>query len=136
MRVFLDSSVLLAAAGSDQGASRYVILNQRRARMHLITADYCIKEVEFNLAKLGPSSSQAWYTQIKPRLKIVPVRLSLTKILIYPRAKDRPVIITALGVRAGCLLTLDKSDFKGLLGENIYGMWILSPAQFLSSKLI
>ena len=135
MRVFLDSSVLLAAAGSAKGASRFVILNYP-CFIELVTSDYCIQEVEFNLNKLSPPSAIDWDTQIKPKLKIIPVRISLSKILIYPKAKDRPVIITALSANADCLLTLDKTDFKGLLGESIYQMWILSPAQFLNSKLI
>ncbi len=135
MRVFLDSSVLLAAAGSAKGASRFVISNHP-GFIELVTSDYCIQEVEFNLNKLSPPSAIDWDTQIKPKLKIIPVRISLSKILIYPKAKDRPVIITALSANADCLLTLDKTDFKGLLGESIYQMWILSPAQFLNSKLI
>ena len=135
MRVFLDSSVLLAAAGSTKGASRFVILNYPGS-IELVTSDYCIQEVEFNLNKLSPQSAADWYAQIKPKLEVIPVRISFSKILIYPKAKDRPVIITALSTNADCLLTLDKTDFKGLLGECIYQMWILSPAQFLNSKLI
>ena len=135
MRVFLDSSVLLAAAGSTKGASRFVILNYP-GFIELVTSDYCIQEVEFNLNKLSPQSAADWYAEIKPKLEIIPVRISLSKILIYPKAKDRPVVITALSTNACCLLTLDKTDFKGLLGESIYQMWILSPAQFLNSKLI
>jgi predicted nucleic acid-binding protein len=135
VRVFLDSSVLLAAAGSTKGASRFVILNHPGC-IELVTSDYCIHEVEFNLNKLNPQGAVDWHAQIKPELEIIPVRISLSKILIYPKAKDRPVIITALSTNAGCLLTLDKTDFKGLLGESIYQMWILSPAQFLNSKLV
>ena len=135
MRVFLDSSVLLAAAGSTKGASRFVILNHPGS-IELVTSDYCIHEVEFNLNKLSPQSAADWYAEIKPKLEIIPVRISLSRILIYPKAKDRPVVITALSTNACCLLTLDKTDFKGLLGESIYQMWILSPAQFLNSKLI
>ena len=134
MRVFLDSSVLLAAAGSTKGASRFIIFNHSKS-LELVTSDYCIQEVEFNLNKLGPHCSVDWYSQIKPKLQIKPVRISLSKILIYPNAKDRPVVITALSINAACLLTLDKTDFKGLLGESIYKMWILSPAQFLNSHL-
>jgi predicted nucleic acid-binding protein len=127
--------VLLAAAGSAKGASRFIILNYPGS-IDLVTSDYCIHEVEFNLNKLNPRGAADWYAQIKPKLEIIPVRISLSKILIYPKAKDRPVIITALSANADCLLTLDKADFKGLLSESIYQMWILSPAQFLNSKLI
>jgi predicted nucleic acid-binding protein len=133
VRVFLDSSVLLVAAGSSKGASRYIILNYNEHSINLITSDYCIQEVEYNLNKLSPQNSVEWYSIIKPRLKIVPVRLSFSKILVYPKLKDRPVIITALSTDSDYLLTLDKIDFKGLLGDKVYRMWILSPSEFLNA---
>ena len=131
MRLFLDSSVLLAAAGSIHGASYYLIRTARRSTHVLITADYCIREVEYNLRKLDPICTEHWYKIIKPRLRIVPVQLTLSKILVYTKTKDRPVVITSLAENAEFLLTLDKADFKGLLGKKVYGVHILSPAEFL-----
>ena len=48
-----------------------------------------------------------------------------------PKAKDRPVVITALAAEAAVLLTLDRTDFHGALGREIYGMKIWTPADFL-----
>ena len=131
MRVFLDSSVLLAAAGSTRGASYHLITTARRNGYYISTADYCVQEVEHNLGKLDPIFAKRWYKIIKPKIRIVPVRLTTPQILVYSKTKDRPVVITSLAENAEFLLTLDKADFKGLLGKKVYGVHILSPAEFL-----
>lgn len=50
--------------------------------------------------------------------------------LVFPKAKDRPVVITALAAEAVVLLILDRTDFHGALGGQIYGMSIRTPADF------
>ena len=57
--------------------------------------------------------------------------VSLDKPLVFPKAKDRPVVITALAARAEWLLTLDEADFHGKPGREIYGLRIASPGEFL-----
>ena len=58
MRLFLDSSVLLAAAGSANGASRAVFSYALAQNWSLISSPYALNEVLHNLAKSG-SMSQA-----------------------------------------------------------------------------
>ena len=64
-------------------------------------------------------------------MRLVRTRVSLDRPLVFPKAKDRPVIITALAVRAGWLLTLDETDFQGKLGREIYGLRIATSGEFL-----
>ena len=52
-----------------------------------------------------------------------------SRALVFPVAKDRPVLVTALAW-ADVLLTLDRADFIGLLGSACYGMPILLPSEF------
>jgi hypothetical protein len=59
------------------------------------------------------------------------VRLALDRPLVFPKAKDRPVVISALAAHCEWLLTLDETDFHGNLGHEIYGMRIATPGQFL-----
>ena len=134
MRLFLDTSVLLAAAGSTGGASRFVVDEAATHGWKLVTADYCAEEVRRNLPKLVPSAPNAWRRTIEPLLKIMDVRLALDKALIFPKAKDRPVVISALAEKCDWLLTLDETDFHGNLGREIYGMRIATPAQFLTEQ--
>lgn len=130
MKLFLDTSVLLAAVGSAKGASRYLI-TASRGDWELISSDYCEEETIRNLPKLGEAALSIWKEKIAPRVNFVSSRVSLDKPLIFPKAKDRPVLISALAARADWLLTLDERDFQNKLGPEIYGMRISSPGEFL-----
>lgn len=131
MRLFLDTSVLLAAAGSGRGASRFLISEAVAQGWVLVSADYCEEEARRNLPKVRASAEDTWRRIIAPALKFTAVRLALDKPLVFPKAKDRPVVISALAARCEWLLTLDEADFHGNLGSEIYGMGIATPGQFL-----
>jgi hypothetical protein len=130
VRLFLDTSVLLAAAGSGTGASRIHITEAAAQGSVLVSADYCDEEARRNLAKIGASEA-TWRKIVAPALEFTAVRLALDKPLVFPKAKDRPVVISALAARCEWLLTLDETDFHGNLGREIYGMGIATPGQFL-----
>ena len=131
MRLFLDSSVLLAASGSSTGASRLLFDNAASYGWKLLTADYCLREVEFNLPKLGNKAALSWNEIIRPALIPAKAQLTLDRPLIYRATKDRPVVISALSQKADYLLTLDRDDFHGLLGRSVYGLPIRTPGEFL-----
>jgi len=61
----------------------------------------------------------------------VPIELTFDKVLVFPKAKDRPVLLSALGAEADVLLTLDDTDFQNVIGSQVYGLQVLSPGQFL-----
>lgn len=134
MRLFLDTSVLLAAAGSAKGASRFLISEAANRGWDLVSADYCVTEAQRNLPKLGRTAASVWQHMINPRLRLVRVRLTLDKPLLFPKAKDRPIVISALATRSDFLLTLDEGDFHAKLGREIYGLRIASPGEFLSEQ--
>ena len=130
MRLFLDTSVLLAASGSSKGASRFLLQEASAHGWELISSDYCEEETRRNLPKLGRSASTAWKT-IAPKVRIVRADYALDKPLVFPKAKDRPVVITALASRAAWLVTLDEGDFHTKLGREVYGLRIATPGEFL-----
>ena len=134
MILFLDSSTLLSAAGSAKGAARFVILEAKARRWELVSSDYCAEETRRNLPKLGRSAATAWAHQIAPLVPLVRASLTLDKVLLFPKAKDRPVVITALAVRADWLLTLDETDFHGRLGPQVYGLRLAIPGEFLMEQ--
>lgn len=131
MRIFLDSSALLAAAGSAQGASRFVITVAAAHDWELITSDYCAEETRRNLSKLRPAAAKVWQKQLSPLVRFVRTAVALDKPLVFPKAKDQPVVITALASRADWLLTLDEGDFQKKLGREIYGLRLATPGEFL-----
>jgi len=129
VRLFLDTSVLLAASGSSKGASRFLLQEASAHGWELISSDYCEEETRRNLPKLGRSASTAWKT-ITPKVRIVRADYALDKPLVFPKAKDRPVVITALASRAAWLVTLDEGDFHTKLGREVYGLRIATPGEF------
>lgn len=130
MRLFLDTSVLIAAAGSATGASRHVFTIGQKQGWELVSSDYCAEEVRRNLPKLGPDALRAW-ARLSPRVLMVRANLALDRPLVFSPPKDRPVVISALAVRADRLLTLDEHDFGAKLGRGVYGLTISSPGDFL-----
>lgn len=131
MKLFLDSSVLLAAAGSTTGASRLLISTARIQKWTLLTSAYCLREAEHNLPKIGLRATADWHRLIRPKITIAGTHLVLDRPLIYRAVKDRPIVITALNLSADALITLDRDDFQDLLGSSVYGLPIRTPGEFL-----
>lgn len=131
MRLFLDTSVLLAACGSATGASRYVCERGADHGWNLLSSGYCLNETLRNLSKLDAGAAAAWQSAVTPNLEVVSDALSLDQALVFPKTKDRPVVISALAARADALLTLDRADFQRVLGRQVYGMTVRTPAEFL-----
>ena len=50
--------------------------------------------------------------------------------VVFPAAKDRPVLFTAAAV-ADVLLTLDSADFGGVMAAGFYGLPVMRPGDFL-----
>jgi hypothetical protein len=60
MRLFLDSSVLLAASGSARGASREVFRLAEANGWLLLATPYVVEEVLHNLPELPLTASADW----------------------------------------------------------------------------
>lgn len=134
MILFCDTSVLVAACGSASGASRFLFEQATSHGWRLVASPWCIEELERNLHKLPSAAAQVWEKQIQPQLEIVPNALTLDKLLVFPKSKDRPVLLAALAARVDVLLTLDRADFQESIGSSVYGMAIKSPGEFLMGE--
>lgn len=133
MKVFLDSSVLLSACGSERSLSRLVTEIAGERKWVLASAAYCRAETVKNLRKLGPAADSYWKS-LQRKVVWSPNALTTRRPLLLTASKDKPVLISALAERCDLLLTLDKVDFGILLGTEVYGMKILTPRDFLVSQ--
>lgn len=131
MRLFLDSSVLLAAAGSSTGASRLLIEECKQQNWNLLSSQYCLEEAHKNLVKVGVEAENAFDEIVAPAVEFCETFLIIDKPFIYNVAKDKPVVATALALQCDALLTLDRADFQDLLGEKFYGMSIVTPGTWV-----
>ncbi len=130
MKVFLDSSVILSACGSQKSLSRLITLIAKERRWHLISSSYCRAEVARNVGKFGDGATAHWMT-LRAKLEWVPDALTTKRPLLFTASKDKPVLISALADRSKVLLTLDIGDFGSLLGSEVYGMFVTTPRDFL-----
>jgi predicted nucleic acid-binding protein len=134
VKLFVDTSVLLAAAGSEKGASRFVFDQANARGWALITARYCLEEAQRNVVRVGLKAPASFSQSVVPKLSVVPTELSFDKALVFPKAKDRPVLLSALGAEADYLLTLDEGDFQRVIGSHVYGMGVSTPGLFLITE--
>lgn len=130
MRLFLDSSVLLAACGSDQGASREIFRRATASGWLLLCSPYVLDEVIVNLPNFAPLAT-ASFAALRSELAVVDDVFTIDRVAVVGPSKDRPILFTALAA-ADVLLTLDRGDFGDLLGEAFYGLLILTPGDFLT----
>lgn len=132
MKLFLDTSVLLAASGSGTGASREIFHRSSANDWLLIATPYTIQEVLRNLPGLSPAATTDW-VHLRTRLLIMDDVLTLDRPAAFGPAQDRPILFSALAW-ADVLLTLDRDDFGLLLDTAFYGLWILKPGSFLARE--
>lgn len=132
MRLFLDTSVLLATAGSAGGSSRALFVHAAAQKWLLTSSPYALNEVLRNLPKLAPGATAEWL-RLRPQLSVVDDVVSLDRPVIFAASKDRPILFTALAW-ADVLLTLDKADFSDVLGGTFYGLSVRLPYDFLDHE--
>ena len=94
MRLFLDTSVLLAACGSATGASRLIVDFAAVNGWTLLSSRYGIAEVVRNLADFRPRAISAW-PGIKSRLDLTDDVLVIDRPAVFTVGKDRPILFTA-----------------------------------------
>lgn len=135
MRLFLDTSVLLAAAGSANGASRHLVSKGKKHGLPLLSSPYCLAETNQNISKLGKLASEDWHSFVRPRIQLVQDCTTIDLPLVFSAAKDRPVVISALAAKCHWLLTLDREDFGPYFATGIYGMRVATPGTFLMENL-
>ena len=130
MRVFLDSSVILSACGSERSLSRLITVLAAERGWDLVSAAYCRAETIKNLAKF-PQQASAHWQDLQARIEWVPNAFTTKHPLLLTASKDKPVLISALASECLELLTLNSRDFGIVLGTEVYGMRVSTPRDFL-----
>ncbi len=132
MKLFLDTSVLLAACGSKKGVSHALFDYAESQGWELLGSQYVFSEVLKNLPKLPESATTEW-NKLRSDIKAVADILTLDRTAVFMASKDRPVLFTAYAW-SDVLITLDKADFIDVLGETFYGLPVFLPYDFLAHE--
>lgn len=132
MRLFLVTSVLLAASASASGASREIFRLASANQWALVATPYVVEEVLHNLPDLPPAASADW-ARLRPELLVMDDIVTVDRPVVFEAGKDRPILFSALAW-ADVLLTLDQADFGGLMDKPFYGLVVLRPGVFLERE--
>lgn len=129
MKLFLDTSVLLAASESPLGASREIFQRAHSNDWTLITTRYVLQEVTRNLPNLAPHGIYDWKVLSRQLASIEDMPVFSRPVVSQP-AKNNPILFSALAT-AEALLTLDEAHFGSLMQTSFRGLVILRPGIFL-----
>jgi predicted nucleic acid-binding protein len=134
--VFLDSSVLYAAAFSDTGPARWLLMKGFAGHITLCISDLVLEETKRNLAKNAPLALP-YFTIIADLLAASVTRPTKAEVLRAAQIvhfKDAAIVAAAAKGKAEYLAT---HDVKHLVNhareiEQAYGITVLTPAEVLS----
>lgn len=114
IRLFLDSSVVLAAIFSKSGGSFRLFRESNQKNLKLFINQYVLEEIVDVVKRKKPAKLEElsqllnWAdinTRPKPNIKLVKQVLRI----IHP--KDAPVLAGAIQAKTAFLITLDRKDF-------------------------
>jgi predicted nucleic acid-binding protein len=135
-RIFLDSSVLYAAAFSATGPARRLILKGLEGSIALSLSDLVLEETRRNLTKNAPSALPYFHVLADLFLPFLtnPTKAHVLKAAQIVHLKDAPIVAAAAKANADYLAT---HDVKHLLThaqaiEAAYGITVLAPSELIS----
>jgi predicted nucleic acid-binding protein len=113
-RVFLDASVLFAAAASATGASRAIIVLAEIGLIRVIVSSQVLEEAERNLSRKAPRALP-FYRQVIASLSLEmvgePAPGKVAECAKVIEAKDAPILAAAMEAKPARLVTLDIQHF-------------------------
>lgn len=139
-RIFLDASVFIAAAGSADGGSAYILRACAKGILTPVASQIVLQEAERNIhKKLGRDALANYYLllgKLDIQLTQDPSILEITTQSEYIHPKDAHVLAAALKGNVQFLITLDRKHF---FTEKIqiarFAFEIMTPADFLKKKM-
>lgn len=131
-KVFADSSVLIAGAGSRSGASRAVLTMAEIGLFKLVLSRQVLDECERNLRQKLPAALPVFaelLVNIEPEIVPDPLLEESTRWEALIAAQDAPILAAAVLSSADRLLTLDVNDFTPEVAAQS-GLTIQTPGDF------
>jgi predicted nucleic acid-binding protein len=136
MRIFLDSSVLYAAAFSTTGPARRLILKGLEGSVALAISDLVLQETKRNLKKNALLALPYFnlLADLFSHFIIQPIKAEVRKAAQIVYLKDAAIVAAAAKGKAEYLAT---HDVKHLLNhaqaiEAAYGITVIAPAELLN----
>lgn len=115
-KIFLDSSVLIAAAISPTGSARDLIMKAIHGELKIIVSDLVIAETQRNLTNKAPKALpalQLFLEALNPEV-VSPSKILITKVSKVIEPKDAPIVAGAISVKANYLVSFDRKHLLQL----------------------
>lgn len=131
--LFVDSSVLIAGAGSRSGASRAVLTMAEIGLFKLVLSRQILDECERNLSKKLPAALPIFaglLANIEPEIVPDPPAEESARWETIIAPKDAPILAAAVLATPDRFLTLDMQDFTAEVAAEA-GLIIQTPAEFV-----
>lgn len=109
-KVFIDSSVLIAAAISPTGSAREILEKGFNKKLILYISNDVLEETERNL-ELKSSKSLDYFYKFSESLVVTvinPTKNQIRKVIKSIEAKDAPIVAGAISAKADYLVTYDR----------------------------
>lgn len=108
-KVFLDSSVLIAAAISATGSARDLILLSFRNEVKIVVSDLVLSETERNLSKKAPEALPAFelFKEVLNPEIVNPTKSLVLKAAKVVDVKDAEIVAGAVYAKADFLVSFD-----------------------------
>lgn len=132
-RVFVDSNVLIAGAGSRQGASRAVLMMAEIGLFQVLVSRWVLEECERNLRKKLPQALPVFaelLIAVEPEILADPTPQEIAQWQTIIEAKDAPILAAAIKANVDRLLTLNTKDFTPEVAQKS-GLTIQTPGDFV-----
>jgi predicted nucleic acid-binding protein len=109
-RVFIDSSVLFAAALSSTGSARELIITAARGQIDLVFSRFVLDETERNLAAKAPRALPFFHTlrRLGIARTVDPSASLVRRVAKVVVTKDAPIVAGAINASAPFLASYDR----------------------------
>jgi predicted nucleic acid-binding protein len=131
--VFADANILIAVAGSRQGASRAVLNLAEMGLIRLVVSRQVLLEAERNLRLKLPTGLPLlaeWLSYLNLEVVADPSSEAFIRWFGVIEAKDAPILEAAVAAQVDYFLTLNTKDFTAEVATAA-DLTILTPAQFV-----
>ncbi len=132
-KIFLDSSVVIAACGSRNGASHAVIVMAEIGLFKAVISEQVVIECDRNVTKKLPAALpilKQILNIINPEIVPDPSNRESSQWENIIEPKDAPILAAALSAKADRLLSLNTKDFTSFVAVQS-GLIIQTPSEFI-----
>lgn len=140
LKVFIDSSVIVAACGSTSGSSALILGLSRTGKIRGLITAYSVNEAQKNVQQKMPPKNQLRLTSYLLKAKLVYVTPSnpqdIAQCSTITVTKDAPILAATLNSQANYLVTLDR---KHLLTAEVktfmHPIQVTTPGELVATLL-